>query len=368
LYPLLLLIINTYNMAFGSNRDFKKLPNSRDILKHVSDLEIFEMYLGSIPTRPISSPLREDTKPSFSLFMSEKHGKVFFKDFATGESGDCFLFVMRLFRIKSKTDTFNKIARDFNLDEFNIGKTTIVSTPKKVHVKKKKSITSYKLIITVRVRSWKIKDRNYWEKKYGLGIKQLEYCNIFPISHYFINGVCNIAHELAYAFVEEKDGLQTFKIYQPFAPKTEKWNNNNDFSTWELWTQLPDKGNILIITSSRKDAAVIKSLFPSKEITSCALQSEGVNPKESVIEELRGRFKEIFVMYDNDFSSDKNRGRIAGAKIAEQTDFLQIEIPDGAEVKDPSDYIEKFGSKSLVSMILKLISSRLREEELKQIM
>lgn len=368
MYPLFLLTLNTYNMAFGSNRDFKKLPNSRDILKHVTDLDIFEMYLGSIPTKPISSPLREDTKPSFSLFMSREHGKVFFKDFATGETGDCFLFVMRLFRIQAKTDVFNKIARDFNLDEFDIGKTSIVSTPKKTYVKKKKKINAYKLLITVRVRPWKIRDRDYWVKKYGLGIEQLEYCKIFPISHYFINGVCNIAHDLAYAFVEEKDGLQTFKIYQPFAPKLEKWTNNNDFSTWELWTQLPDEGDTLIITSSRKDAAVIKSLFPSKEITSCALQSEGVNPKKSVIEELRGRFKEVFIMYDNDFNSDINRGRKAGASMENSTGFLQIEIPDGAGVKDPSDYIEKFGSKKLVSMILTLISNRLREEELKQIM
>ena len=127
-------------------------------------------------------------------------------------------------------------------------------------------------------------------------------------------------------------------------------------------------GEILIVTSSRKDAAVIKSLFPSKEITSCALQSEGVNPKKSVVNELKGRFKEIFVMYDNDFNSDKNRGRIAGVKLAEQTGFLQIEIPDGCQVKDPSDYIDEFDGKSLKRLILSLIKKRLRDEELKQIL
>ena len=356
-------------MAFGKGKEIKKLPNSADILKHVSDLEIFEMYLGSIPRKPISSPLREDTKPSFSLFMSKEYGKVFFKDFATGESGDCFLFVMRLFQLGSKTDTFNKIASDFNLDEYDLNPSSYTTSPRKAYVKTdKKTLKTSRLRMSVRVRPWKTRDRDYWQGKYNLSIKQLEYCNIYAISHYFINGYCTVAHDLSYAFVEEKDGIQTFKIYQPLADKEDKWINNNDFSTWELWTQLPLNGDTLIVTSSRKDAAVIKSLFPSGEITSCSLQSEGVNPKDSVVQELKGRFKEVFVMYDNDFNSDVNRGRVAGAKVATTTDFLQIEIPDGYKIKDPSDFIEKFGSKELINLILKLISDRLREEELKTIM
>ena len=52
-------------MAFGKSVDHKELPNSKNILEFISDIDIFEMYLGSIPTKPISSPLREDTRPSF---------------------------------------------------------------------------------------------------------------------------------------------------------------------------------------------------------------------------------------------------------------------------------------------------------------
>lgn len=355
-------------MAFGKGKEIKRLPNSSDILKYVTDLDIFELYLGSIPTRPISSPLREDTKPSFSLFMSKEYGKVFFKDHATGESGDCFLFVMRLFKLKTKIAAFNRIASDFKLDEFDIDPTNYVSTttPIRNTVVKKKVVARPRLKMSVKVRPWKIRDKNYWSGKYHLGIKQLEYCNIFPISHYFVNGSATVAQELAYAFVEEKDNVQTFKIYQPKSVD-DKWINNNDFSTWELWTQMPDKGKVLIITSSRKDAAVIKSLFPSGEITSCSLQSENVKPKQSVTDELISRFDEVFIMYDNDFDSKINRGRVAGAKHAATTGFLQIEIPDEYEVKDPSDYIEKFGKENLINLILELIGSRLREEELKEI-
>jgi len=361
-------------MAFGKNRDHKKLPNSNDILSAVSDLEIFEMYLGGIPRKAISSPLRQDTNPSFSLFHSDKHDKIFFKDFATGETGDCFLFVMKLFKLKSKIDTFNKIAFDFQLTQFELQPPSSYTSPLKSYVSKnnrKKSIKSDRIRISVRTRDWKVRDKNYWNGKYGLNKAQLEYCNVFPISHYFINGSIIKADDLAYAFVEEKDGLQTFKIYQPYNINDDKWINNNDYSTWELWTQMPDKGNILIITSSRKDAMVIKSLFPSEFISAVALQSEGVNPKEVVTDELKDRFEEIFVLYDNDYASKTNPGRIAGRKLCNQTGFLQIEIPTDEcrqyDIKDPSDYVDALNGLCLKTLILNLIKKRLREEELKKI-
>ncbi len=359
-------------MAFGKSMTMKRLPTTKDILNCITDLQIFEYYLGGIPRKAISSPLREDMDPSFSLFHSKEYDKILFKDFATGEVGDAFVFVMKLFRLSRRVDAINKVARDFHLDQFDLDRNTssYVPLPKKSYVKennKKSTVKSDRLKISVTLRAWKIRDKEYWQDKYGLNKKQLEYCNIFPISHFFVNGYCTVAQDLAYAFVEEKDGVQTFKIYQPLADKDNKWTNNNDFSTWELWTQLPKTGNICIVTSSRKDAAVIKSLFPSEFITSCSLQSEGVNPKEGVVEELRKRFKEVFVMYDNDFDSSKNRGRIAGAKLADQTGFLQIEVPDGCGIKDPSDYRSEFGEENLRNLILKLIKTRLREEELKQI-
>lgn len=349
-------------MAFGKGKEIKRLPNSSDILKNVSDLDIFEMYLGELPNRVISSPFREDVMPSFSIFMSKEHGRVFFKDFGTGESGDCFLFVMKLFRLGSKSETFLKIARDFNLTEFDLNPHTFAPSPKveaKKYVKNVKKLSTLKYRISVTVRPWKLRDKTYWYDKYGLSKAQLEFCNIYPISHFFVNGLCTIAQRLAYAFVEGKDNNQTFKIYQPDAPHGNKWFNNNDSSTWELWTQLPARGNVLIVTSSRKDAAVIKTLFDSEIITSCSLQSEGVKPKQSVVNELKSRFKHIFIMYDNDYDSKKNSGRIAGKKLSEITGFTQIEIPDKYKQKDPSDYVEKYGSNSLAGLILGLVNDNL---------
>lgn len=350
-------------MAFGKSQDIKKLPNSSDILSVISDQEIFVHYLGGIPKRPICSPLRKDKIPSFSLFHSHKYNKLFFNDFATKETGDCFIFVMRLFNYNHITDAFVRIASDFNLTQFQINKIK-PTINRKTYVQSNNSgkVRKDKIEIRVKSRPWSNKDKNYWYGRYGLTEAQLEYCGIYPISHFFLNSYCKVTEDLAYAFVEEKDGLQTFKIYQPLSEHN-KWINNNDYSVWELWTQLPDKGETLIITSSRKDAAVIKTLYPSSFISSCALQSEGVNPKDSVIEELKTRFKNIYVLYDNDQGKEKNWGRIAGKKLVTEHGLKQLEIPDVYEINDISDFREVKGKEKTRKLIIKLIQDGSKKED-----
>jgi hypothetical protein len=338
------------------NHEHKKLPNQKDILECITDSQIFEFYLGGLPNRPISSPLRQDKVPSFSLFYSDKHQRIFFKDFATGDTGDCFVFVMRLLGYSKITDVFSRIADDFGLTQFET---------KKVHSRrilqsfvsdnnKTKDVKKDRVDIQVKVRPWKMKDKRYWFDKYGFTIAQLEHLGIYPISHYFLNSYCRSADDLAYAFIEEKDGLQTFKIYQPLNREW-KWINNNDFSTWELWTQLPNKGKRLIITSSRKDAGVIKTLYPGELLTSCALQSEKTNAKESVVDELKLRFEKIYVLYDNDYDKEQNWGRIAGKKLCDEHGLIQLEIPETNGTKDISDFREKFGAEITKNLIKTMI-------------
>jgi hypothetical protein len=342
-------------MSF-KNHDYKKLANQRDILNCVTDVEIFEYYLGGIPRKPISSPLREDKTPSFSLFHSDMHGKLMYKDFATSETGDVFVFLMRLFKFANITDVFNKVAADMGLTQFETTGSSKFTRKSFVSASNQGKIRRKRLEIKVKLRKWSKKDQEYWNGKYGFTRKELEYCGVFPISHYFINGYCKAAEDVAYAFVEEKDGLQTFKIYQPLTEIPEnKWVNNNDYSTWELWQQMPEKGKNLIITSSRKDAMIIKSLYPSHLLTSCALQSEKVNAKDYVMDEIIERFENIYIFYDNDYDKPTNWGREAGKKFAELYSLQQIEIPDQYKIKDISDFREIHGEikgRALIKQLL----------------
>ena len=344
-------------MAFGSSVEIKKLPNREDILSCITDEDIFTHYLGGIPKKPICSPIRKDNLPSFSIFFSDKYRKLMYKDFATGDRGDVFVFVMKLLGLSKITDAFCVVASQFQLTQFQTDPVQTIVRRSYVSGSNIGKVRKERIDIRVKLRPWKQYDKDYWCGKYNFTLEQLKYSGIFPISHYFMNDYCRVTDGHAYAFLEEKDGVQTYKIYQPFSIEN-KWVNNNDYSTWEMWNQLPENGENLIIASSRKDAMSILFTFMNpKLIASCALQSENTNAKESVINELKFRFKNIYVLYDNDYTNPKNPGRNAGRKLCEKYGLIQLEIPKGYEVKDPSDLIEAHGQKTLKQLIKKLIKN-----------
>ena len=89
------------------------------------------------------------------------------------------------------------------------------------------------------------------------------------------------------------------------------------------------------------------------------MQGEGYIPKEKVINILKERYKNIFILYDNDFNVSENHGRILGNKIANLFGLRQIEIPDVYQSKDPSDLCKNFDRATLKKVVNQLISENL---------
>ena len=87
-----------------------------NILKKVSEYQVFSYYLGCDFKSGVvmSSPLRQDDKPSFSIFTDRK-GTLRFKDFGTGDTGDCFTLIQKLFGIDFYSSLI-RISEDFKLD------------------------------------------------------------------------------------------------------------------------------------------------------------------------------------------------------------------------------------------------------------
>jgi hypothetical protein len=210
--------------------------------------------------------------------------------------------------------------------------------------------------LQVKVRPWRKYDLEYWES-YGISLPWLKFGQVYPISFIIINknGTKSVvpAEKYAYAYLESKDGIITFKIYQPFS-KDYKWINKHDSSVWDLWIQLPKEGENLIITSSRKDALCI---WENTGIPTCSLQGEGYIPKKKVIDILKKRFKNVFILYDNDFASDKNHGEIFGSHLANEFGLTQLKLPLAYASKDTSDLCKNHGRKIVNKVILNLILS-----------
>lgn len=199
--------------------------------------------------------------------------------------------------------------------------------------------------IQVAIRSWRQYDYDYWAS-YGIGKQWLKYAEIYPISHKIItkkdketgktSKYIFHADKYAYCFVERKEGNLQLKIYQPYNTKGYKWCSRMDASVISLWTKVPEYGDRIIICSSLKDALCISC---NLHIPAIAPQGEGYNLSDTAINELKRRYKKVFISYDTD-----QAGIIDGQKLSELTGFSNI-VPDLGDCKDYSDYWKSLENK-----------------------
>jgi len=296
-----------------------------DIKDKISEEAIAKKYLKikKIPTM-LSSPLRDDKNPSMSIYYS-KTGRVCYHDFGTGQHGTVIELVGLMCGLTFQ-ETIHHIAKDMCLE----------SLPKiKKHVT---VLPEYEL--GVKIRKWNKKDMAYWGQ-YGISKIMLDKTETVPISKIYYKSesksFVNMADEYAYAYIERKDNKPTVKIYQPYS-QTHKWMGNRDYSIWELWNLLPPAGDVVILTSSRKDAMC---LMCQLHVPCTALQSESISPKNWVMNQLIERFKKVYVWYDND------KAGLKYGKYLESVYPVEAIYTGREDAKDPSDFYKKYGGDEL---------------------
>jgi hypothetical protein len=315
-------------MAINIGKPSTDLEN---IYSKVSDLDILHHYFGitHVPCM-INSPLRRDNNPSLS-FYSKNGIEVLWTDFSTKEGGD-IIHLMSKYWGESYADTVKHLWEDLPKIT-NISGYTQLS--KKRYIVKKTNV-----ILKCKVREWKDYDLEFWNS-FGISKKWLEYADVYPISHKIIikndEKFIFSADKYAYAYVEFKDKKTTLKIYQPFNTKGFKWSNNHDRSVISLWTKVPANGLMICICASLKDALC---LWANTGIPSIAVQGEGYSMSDTAIEELKRRFKHVYILFDND-----EAGIVDGVKLAEQTGFTNIVLPRINETKDISDLYKSLENK-----------------------
>lgn len=337
-------------MDLNSKRYLEKpLVTKQGILEYIQDIDVYKKYMDGKDVElrgGLHSPLREDNNPSFGFFIG-KDGEVCFKDFVKG-SGDFVKFVQIKFNIDF-IQALSKIIVDFNIqDNFVykkydnvVNKTTYNKQDRTNLVKNGNPVRLNK-----RSRDWRMYDVKFWSD-FGITRKTLDKYYVKPIDYIFINDQIIKADKYAYCFTEYKDGLETFKIYQPFNEKY-KWLNNHDYSTWQGWEQLPESGSHLIITKSLKDVMAITEVYG---IPAVSLQAESVTPKTHIIEELKNRFFNVYLLYDNDFDKDENWGQIFAEKLSKEFDIENVFIPTIYKSKDFSDLIKNTNKEEAITIL-----------------
>lgn len=316
-----------------------------DISSKVSDAALVWFYLGvkEIPCF-IQSPLRQDRRPSFGLFSIDGR-RVYYTDLATRERGGIYDLLSQMWHC-SYSEVLSRIQKDF-LHRNGEANVNLLSAPKSV-----REITKHSDVkVEVKVREWRQYDIDYWAS-YGVPLEWLKFADVYPISHKFVtkDGVQSIfgADRLAYAFVEHKEGKVTLKIYQPLNKDGYKWANTHDRSVVSLWTKIPETGDRVVICSSLKDALCF---WANTGIPALALQGEGYGMSDTAISELKRRYKQVYILFDNDKAGIKD-----SKKLAEQTGFINLTLPQFEGGKDVSDLMKCKGKEVFLTIIHNLFN------------
>lgn len=337
-------------MAFSTGNNSVSFE---DITSKVRDSDLVSYYLGvtEIPCF-IHSPLRKDENPSFGLYS--KDGKrIYWTDLATRERGGMYDLLSQMWHCSYK-EVLLRIQQD--MKKFTKGVNISTYTPCAIN-----SIISYKnnSDLQCKIREWRQYDIDYWAS-YGVPLEWLKYAEVYPISHKIIvsEGRKYIfsADKLAYAFVEHKEGKVTLKIYQPLSKdKRYKWSNKHDKSVISLWTKIPEYGDKVVICSSLKDALC---LWANTGVPAIAVQGEGYNISNTAISELKRRYVNIFILFDND-----KAGLEDGKKLSESTGFTNLVLPQFIGGKDVSDLYKSVGKEQFIKTINALFEEESESKE-----
>lgn len=300
----------------------------------ISEYDAWKFYCPSFKElkRQFCSELRKDRNPSCQIFAEGE--KLWYKDHGTGDLCDVFNYVQKKYGC-NLTESCNIIGADFGLIRTNTPSNRGIPTlHQKVSYKQSNSV------LEPYFRAWRIDDVQYWEK-YGISLEMLAQYGVTPCK-FVLTDKMRIDDSLlspiyCYSF------NRGYKIYRPLADKY-RWLNNSDKLVIQGYQQLPENGELLIITKSLKDVICYKIL----SFNAIAPQSESIELQEYIINHLKTRFKRIIINFDWD---------TCGITYTQKMN-LQYNLPYFyiEETKDVSDLIAAKGIEYTKEYINKLIN------------
>lgn len=310
------------------------------ILSRFSEEQLMEYYLH-IPVKKglFRSPLRRDKQPTCSFYRN-KSGTLIFKDFATGQHLNVFDVVQSIFRC-DYFESLRIIANDFGIVRDN----ALHKNPGKINLNpikiKDKEISK----IQIEVQEFTDSELKWWGK-YGISKDILKRFNVYSCKHVFLNDQLfaeSQQHCPIFGYYGKK--YQGLELWRCYFPKRTSFRFITNWPSKKIqgYDQLPKKGKLLVITKSMKDSMCLYSCG----ITACAPNSENLFIPDKVLEDLKNRFENIVVLYDNDRPGLYNMAKIR----KEHPELTYVFIPKRYGSKDISDFYKDHGRKETLNLI-----------------
>ena len=310
------------------------------ILSRFSEEQLMEYYLH-IPVKKglFRSPLRRDKQPTCSFYRN-KSGTLIFKDFATGQHLNIFDVVQSIFRC-DYFESLRIIANDFGIVRDN----ALHKNPGKINLNpikiKDKEISK----IQIEVQEFTDSELKWWGK-YGISKDILKRFNVYSCKHVFLNDQLfaeSQQHCPIFGYYGKK--YQGLELWRCYFPKRTSFRFITNWPSKKIqgYDQLPKKGKLLVITKSMKDSMCLYSCG----ITACAPNSENLFIPDKVLEDLKNRFENIVVLYDNDRPGLYNMAKIR----KEHPELTYVFIPKRYGSKDISDFYKDHGRRETLNLI-----------------
>ena len=318
------------------NRNRVKLPNTITldwILSKVTEYDIYSKYIGQFKVGMIyNSPFRKDNNPSFGIYYSKRTKQLLFKDHGTGECGNIVRFVSLYTGLTNYNDILNDMVKKLN-----------ITNSTKLDSSKQYIPTDETTIGIVRQEFTDV-DKTYWSR-FNISLETLKKFNVFSIKYYLCNGVVKGIYKDDNPMYAYKV-YDNFKIYRPLGDKYTKWRNNLTEYDIQGYEQLPESGDILIITKSLKDVMCLYTMG----IPSISPSSESCWIPDDILETLKKRFKRILVCFDRDTTGVRYL-----RKISLKTGLETLLINKRYKSKDISDAIKNNSYETIKKWLFKTL-------------
>ena len=306
----------------------------------LAEQEYIYLQFGVEPYTSMCSPLRMESRPSFSTYLS--NDKMCWKDFGTGDSGDVYSFVMTYYDCDFKSAAAKIKEMLAGADASIVDR---AATPKPIL---NMDVTTFDYYKKFEAAYWALRD---------IDVDTLMADNVFPLKMLrkdkeFKATSSSTNPKFVYYLNEERTA---WKIYSPL-DKDFKWISYN---TSLVPYESPPEGKYkdLIVFSSKKDRLVFKTLGLPYDTTS--LISEGnFRLLLAKLHEL-GTYDNIWALLDFDDAGEsytnqiesQSNGRIKGLYLDNNTWNYFASIG----VKDIDDIRIKLGAAELRDTINKIL-------------
>lgn len=297
-----------------------------NILKLISPYDIFRRYYrGKIElNKQIFSPFRYEQHESF--IVGSKYGDLHFVDFASGQRGGCFDFVMELFHV-SLDEALRLVDRDFGLGLTSGTNTGEYKRIVKEYQQPEELGKRYSLIQVV-TRKFTKEELDY-QNSYYQDIEDLRANHIYSISKAYLNRkLLPIKdNEIRFGYLYES----YWKLYFPFRDKKGKWISNVPL-TMSYGLENLSKDHNSLVCKSLKDYSVCRKVYPY----TCGIQNESLAAlSDETVDYINKNSKEVFYGGDSDVP-----GKRASYEITRFFKWKHINPPDNLlpSTKDWADW------------------------------